>query len=105
LRFIRRARRLGFALVDIRRLLLLADSETQICAEARRIAGAQLADIRARQAELAELEMTLPGTIAECDSRCCTAPAPRCPVLDLAEERETLSATPPNSAAAPAGRA
>jgi hypothetical protein len=36
------------------RLLLLADSETQICAEARRIAGAQLADIRARQAELAE---------------------------------------------------
>jgi DNA-binding transcriptional MerR regulator len=49
LRFIRRARRLGFALVDIRRLLLLADSETQICAEARRIA---LADIRARRPNL-----------------------------------------------------
>jgi MerR family mercuric resistance operon transcriptional regulator len=85
LRFIRRARALGFGIDGIRALLTLSAGRTNSCAQAREIAAAHLADIRAKREDLAKLECILSDTIAQCDARCCEGIAPACPVLEILE--------------------
>ena len=51
-RFILRARELGFALDEIRELLHLADERDQPCADVRAVAAAHLNDVRAKLADL-----------------------------------------------------
>ena len=85
LRFIRRARALGFGIDGIRALLTLSAGRTNSCAQAREIAAAHLADIRAKREDLAKLESILSDTIAQCDARCCEEIAPACPVLEVLE--------------------
>lgn len=69
LRFIRRARQLGFTLDQIRGLLrLAAASGEDICAEARSIAAAHVAEIRAKVADLQAIETVLTDAICECES-------------------------------------
>jgi MerR family mercuric resistance operon transcriptional regulator len=85
LRFIRRARALGFGIDGIRALLTLSAGRTNSCAQAREIAAAHLADIRAKREDLAKLESILSDTIAQCDARCCEGIAPACPVLEILE--------------------
>lgn len=85
LRFIRRARALGFGTKEIRTLFSLAAPGTNSCAEAREMAADRLADVRAKRDDLAKLEIILAGTIARCDARCCVRPAPVCPVLEMLE--------------------
>ena len=82
LRFVRRARELGFGIEDIRTLLTLALRGSDSCAEAREIAAARLADVRAKREDLARLEAILASTIAQCDEVCCGVQAPPCPVLE-----------------------
>jgi MerR family transcriptional regulator, mercuric resistance operon regulatory protein len=79
LAFIRRARELGFGLADIRALLGLAAPGKACCADVRAIAAHHLEDIRAKIADLAELERILAKTIARCSGR----RVPECPVLDI----------------------
>jgi MerR family mercuric resistance operon transcriptional regulator len=85
LRFVRRARALGFGLDNIRALLTLAAQDSGSCAQARALAAAHLADVRAKRADLARLEAILADTVAQCDAQCCggAAPAPACPVLEV----------------------
>ena len=83
LQFVRRARRLGFGIEDIRALLALADQDGTSCSEARNIAAAHLVDVRARLTDLAKLEEMLAATVDACDARCCATPAPVCPVLEV----------------------
>jgi len=85
LRFIRRARALGFGIDGIRALLTPSAGRTNSCAQAREIAAAHLADIRAKREDLAKLESILSDTIAQCDARCCEGIAPACPVLEILE--------------------
>ena len=85
LRFIRRSRDLGFAIEGIRALLALSAGGADYCAQAREIAAAHLADVRAKREDLAKLEAILSETIAQCDSRCCEGIAPACPVLEILE--------------------
>lgn len=85
LRFVRRARALGFPLAAIRRLLELAD-ESAPCERVEALARRQLAEVQARRALLARLEAVLAQTL---DS--CTRGDPRCPLLAaLAEPESTL---------------
>ncbi len=79
LAFIRHSRDLGFSLEAIRALLDLADHPDQSCAEANRIAQAQLADVRARIARLHRLEMEL----ARIAAQTCAGPAADCKVLTV----------------------
>lgn len=79
LRFIRRARELGFAIADIRTLLDLAEPADTCCAEVRKIAGAHLETVRAKLADLVKLERVLSETVAQCKR----AETPTCPVLDI----------------------
>ena len=77
LRFIRRARQLGFTLDEVRALLRLVGADgDQICAEARTIATARVTDIRARIADLQAIEQVLSDAIYKCGHR------PGCPIMD-----------------------
>jgi MerR family mercuric resistance operon transcriptional regulator len=79
LAFIRRARELGFGIEDIRTLLALAEPSRISCGKVRAIAGAHLASVRAKLADLVRLETVL----AEAVSQCTGDVAPVCPVLEI----------------------
>jgi MerR family mercuric resistance operon transcriptional regulator len=79
LRFIRRARELGFGIEDIRVLLALAEPGHSSCAKVRDIATAHLGAVRAKLTDLAKLEDLLADTVARCSGK----PVPVCPVLDM----------------------
>src|SRR5712692_6298589 len=56
LRFIRRARDLGFSLDEVRRLLDLADQRSRSCRRVHDIAAEHLAEIRAKIIDLRRME-------------------------------------------------
>lgn len=66
LRFVLRARELGFSLVEIRELLRLVDERNQPCAEAAAVATAHLDDVRAKIADLRRMEHVLAGVVDQC---------------------------------------
>jgi len=77
LKFIRRARELGFTLDDIRALVSLNDPEGS-CGVAEEIATAHLRKVRAKLADLRRLERVLSETVGQCrDGR-----PHACPVLE-----------------------
>lgn len=67
LRFIRRARDLGFAIKQIRELLGLADQKMRSCKAVDEIARAHLADVDRKLADLASLRGELEIIIRQCD--------------------------------------
>lgn len=83
LRFIRRARALGFGIDGIRALLTLSSQGARSCAQAREIAAVHLAEVRAKRDDLVRLETVLADTIAQCDARCCGPSVPVCPILEV----------------------
>jgi MerR family mercuric resistance operon transcriptional regulator len=85
LRFIRRARALGFGIDGIRALLNLSAGVAGSRAQAREIAAAHLTDVRAKREDLAKLEAVLSAPIAQCDAQCCDGAVPACPVLEILE--------------------
>ena len=82
LRFIRRARDLGFSIAEIGTLLQLWHDQQRASADVKRIAQAHLADLDRRIAEMRAMRQTLARLAA-----CCHGDArPDCPILDeLAE--------------------
>lgn len=83
LRFVLRARELGFGIEEIRGLLKLVDGGTYSCAEVREMTRHHLADVRSKIADLLRLETTLARTVAACSGK----KIPDCPVIDaLASE-------------------
>lgn len=68
LRFVRRARELGFALNDVRALLGLADRPNASCAEVRALAVGHLHDVRSRIADLRRMERALSKAVRACDA-------------------------------------
>ena len=78
LRFILRARELGFAIEQIRGLLRLVDGGTQTCAEVKERTEQHLADVRAKISDLRRIEKVLSATAAQCSGD----DLPDCPVLE-----------------------
>src|SRR5271168_993777 len=78
LRFIRRARRLGFSIAEISALLALWRDRGRPSREVKRIAEAHSGDLEARVAEMQAMANTLGELVAAChgDDR------PDCPILD-----------------------
>lgn len=66
LRFVRRARSLGFSPDEVRTMLALGGPESAPCAEIRAIATRHLGTVRAKLADLTRLEEILTETIGEC---------------------------------------
>lgn len=78
LRFILRARELGFSLDDIRGLLALVDRGTQTCGEVKERTERHIADVREKIADLKRIERVL----AETAAKCAGDEVPDCPVLE-----------------------
>ena len=78
LRFIKRARSLGFSIEDIRALLSLWQDKRRSSAAVKRIAGAHMAALEKRIAEMQSMLTTLGHLTRHChgDQR------PDCPILD-----------------------
>ena len=92
LRFIRRARELGFSMAEIAELLRLWQNRERASADVKRIAQAHMADLDRRIAEMSGMRRTLEHLVHGChgDQR------PQCPILDeLAEPAAAPPAAPP----------
>ncbi|WKB54010.1 Cu(I)-responsive transcriptional regulator [Eleftheria terrae] len=78
LRFIRRARDLGFSMAEIAELLKLWQNRRRSSADVKRIALSHVADLERRIAEMQAMKRTLEGLAACChgDGR------PECPILE-----------------------
>jgi MerR family mercuric resistance operon transcriptional regulator len=78
LRFVLRARELGFTIEEIRGLLALVDGGNQTCADVKERTERHLADVRAKIADLKRIEQVLSATAA----RCSGDNVPECAVLE-----------------------
>jgi MerR family transcriptional regulator, copper efflux regulator len=78
LRFVKRARTLGFSIDDIRALLALWKDRNRSSAEVKRVALARIAELEAKLAELKNMRDTLDHLVRHCrgDNR------PTCPILE-----------------------
>jgi Cu(I)-responsive transcriptional regulator len=78
LRFIERARRLGFSLKEVAELLALWHDRDRASADVRRLAEAQIRRVDARLAELQDMRRSLQHLLQRChgDAR------PDCPILE-----------------------
>lgn len=77
LRFVKRARSLGFSLDQIRELLSLWQNKQRASADVKQIAIGHVAELNQRIAELSEMRDTL-KTLASC---CHGDARPECPIL------------------------
>ena len=78
LRFVRRARQLGFTLDEVRALLRLASGSEGSCAQVRELAAVHLASVQAKLTDLRAMERTLAETV----ERCGTSDQPSCPLIE-----------------------
>ena len=78
LRFIKRARDLGFSMAEIAELVSLWHDRARASADVKRIAKAHVADLENRIAALQDMRSTLQNLLQHChgDAR------PDCPILD-----------------------
>jgi len=78
LRFIRRARDLGFSMAEIAELLKLWQNQRRSSSNVKKIAQKHLADIDAKMAEMAAMRKTLQHLV-----HCCSGDErPDCPILE-----------------------
>ncbi len=89
LRFIRRARDLGFSLEQIRQLLSLWNDPGRASADVKRLAEAHIADLDQRIAALSDMRETLVTLAQDChgDHR------PDCPILHNLAEGQAQSSS------------
>ena len=82
LRFIRRAKDLGFSLKEIKELLSLRVEPRTSCRDVKRRAEAKIAEIEAKIEDLARIRHSLRRLAAACRGR---GPTSECPILDALE--------------------
>lgn len=91
IRFIRRAKALGFTLQEIGDLLSLRVSSTASSAEIKARAQAKIADIEDKIRTLARMKETLTNITTACDG---CAPLSECPILNALEDGRDQSTQP-----------
>lgn len=83
IRFVRRAKELGFTLKEIKELFSLRASGRSRCADVRRRAEEKVEDIQQKVRDLQKMEKALVGLVATCDGR---SPVTECPILKALED-------------------
>lgn len=85
LTFVRRGRELGFALDELRDLLLLVDRHDYTCDQVREITMERMEDVHRKIADLKKMERVLKDMVSHCNR----GDMPDCPVIDaLFQTRE-----------------
>lgn len=82
LRFVMRARELGFALEEVRDLLNLVDGKAGTCADVQALATRHVQSVRAKITDLQRIERVLAETVAQCSGEA----VPECAVIDALQE-------------------
>ncbi len=85
IRFIKKAKEVGFALKEIKELLSLRLDSTATCEDVRSRAGAKIYDIEQKIQALQKMKQALADLTAACNG---DAPVSRCPILQALEEKE-----------------
>ena len=80
LRFIRRAKQLGFTLEEIKLLLRLASNSESSCEAVKTEAGKKLSDIQERIEDLQNIARALRELLVECEQR---GESEACPLLKI----------------------
>jgi MerR family copper efflux transcriptional regulator len=83
--FIRRCRDFGFSLEQVRELVALSQADQRNCFETLEITRTHLKSVRAKLAELRELERSLARFAASCEATCAGGPAAQCTILKQPE--------------------
>jgi MerR family mercuric resistance operon transcriptional regulator len=83
LRFIRRAKSLGFTLAEIGELLSYSASPAAGCQDVRDRARVKIVDIDDRVSQLLAMKKALEGLVEQCSG---VGPATECPILEALEE-------------------
>ena len=78
LRFVQRARELGFSLQEVQALLDLAPQPDENCNQVQAIAAQHLSNVRAKLVDLRKMESALATLVSRCDS----SPDGCCPVVE-----------------------
>ena len=91
LRFIRRARDLGFSLERVRELHALWSDRDRQSADVKALALAHIAELETRAAELRSMIETLRALVAACDGD----HRPACPILDDLQAEKLATTTSP----------
>lgn len=82
LRFVMRARDLGFTLEEIRDLLGLVDGKAGTCADVQALASRHIESVRAKIVDLRRIEQVLTETVSQCTGD----DVPECAVIDALQE-------------------
>lgn len=87
IRFIKRAKELGFTLREIRELLELRvdASSTATCDEVRKLAKEKITDVRGKIRMLQRMEDALTRLVGSCQRRVVTS---NCPILEALDQEE-----------------
>lgn len=78
LRFILRARELGFSIAELRSLLSLVDSNEYSCGEVLSVTREHIDSVKRKISDLRKLERTLTEISSHCDG----GDVPDCPIID-----------------------
>lgn len=84
-RFIQRAKELGYSLVDIRTLLKLRNDPNTTCADIKAQALQKIADVDEKTLDLARIRHALTDLVAQCNAE---ADLSECPILDALDEKD-----------------
>lgn len=87
IRFVVRAKDLGFSLKEIRSLLTLKDTPDTTCGEIKMLAERKLADVVAKIEILETMRQDLTGLLGECTN--IAASADSCPIVDALDGKDT----------------
>lgn len=85
LRFVKKAKELGFSLKEIRELLSLRARPSRSCADVRKRANEKIEDIDQKMASLKAMRKALVGLVKECSG---SGPRTECPILNALDSKE-----------------
>jgi MerR family mercuric resistance operon transcriptional regulator len=88
LRFIKRAKELGFSLKEIRELLALRVDPSTTCADVKRRAEEKVIDVEAKIGSLQKIKKAIKKLTAVCSGR---GPTSECPILDALDKEGALA--------------
>jgi MerR family mercuric resistance operon transcriptional regulator len=84
-RFIRRAKDLGFTLKEVSELLSLRVDPKTTCADVRKMARRKIAHVEAKMTELLRMKAVLVRLAGSCRGE---GPTSTCPIIDLLDEED-----------------